>query len=207
MKLYYSDVLSPRKACALTKYLQLPVEYVYLHLEQREHRSPEYLAMNPNGKVPTLVDGGEVLWEADAILCHLALRAQSALWPQDARSQIEVVRWFSWDLQHFTQAAGTLYFEHIVKPRFGIGEPDALAVSEAQQDFRRFAGVLDTHLQDRRWLVGNDLSVADFAVAVSLPYAAQTAIPVQEFAHVQAWHDRLCEREAWREPFPDLTGP
>lgn len=62
--------------------------------------------MNANGKVPTLVDGGQVLWEADAILCHLALRAQSALWPKDARSQIEVVRWFSWDLQHFTRPPG-----------------------------------------------------------------------------------------------------
>lgn len=92
--------------------------------------------------------------------------------------------------------------EHIIKARFGIGEPDALAVSGAQQDFRRFAGVLDAHLQDRHWLLGDDLSVADFAVAVSLPYAAQAAIPVQEFAHVRAWHDRLCELEAWRKPFP-----
>ena len=203
VQLYYSDVLSPRKACAVARYLQLPIDYVYLHLDRGEHRTPGYLEMNPNGKVPTLVDGDQILWEADAIMCHLASRAGSDLWPRDLRSQTEIVRWFSWDLQHFTRAAGTLYFEHIVKARFGIGEADAQVVAEAQQDFRRFAGVLEAHLQGRHWLLGDKLSVADFAVAVSLPYADDAKIPVHEFTQVRAWHDRLGELEAWREPFPE----
>jgi glutathione S-transferase len=204
MKLYYSDVLSPRKACAVAKYLQAPVEYVFLDLARGQHRTPDYLAINPNGKVPTLTDGERTLWEADAIICHLALRTGSDLWPQDAR-QVEIVRWFSWDLQHFTRHAGVLYFEHIIKARFGLGDPDPLAVADAQQQFRRYAAVLDAHLQGRRWLVGDRLSVADFAVAVTLPYAERARIPLEEFPRVRDWHGRLGELEAWREPFPDLV--
>lgn len=60
MKLYYSDVLAPRKACAVARYFDAPTEYIYLDLGKGEHKSPEYLALNPNGKVPTLVDVGMI---------------------------------------------------------------------------------------------------------------------------------------------------
>ena len=204
MKLYWSDVLSPRKACAVAKYLESPVDFEFLDLARGEHRTPGYLAINPNGKVPTLVDGGRVLWEADAIMCHLAARCDSDLWPQDAR-QIEVIRWFSWDLQHFTAHAGTLYFEHIIKSRFGLGDPDPAEVKRATDDWRRYATVLNTHLHGRHWLVGDSITVADFAVAVTLPYANRAHIPLDEFPAITRWHDRLNELDAWREPFPAVA--
>ncbi|MEP6898754.1 MAG: glutathione S-transferase family protein [Rhodanobacter sp.] len=204
MKLYWSDVLAPRKVCAVAKYLQSPVDYTYLDLGRGEHKTPDYLALNPNGKVPTLVDGSRVLWEADAIMCHLAARSDSELWPQDAR-QIEVIRWLSWNMQHFTANAGKLYFEYIIKARFGIGEVDPAEVEPAMKEWRRYAAVLDKHLLDREWLVGDELSVADFAVAVALPYAEYAHIPLHEFPAITRWHDRLCELDAWREPFPELA--
>jgi glutathione S-transferase len=201
MQLYWADVLSPRKACAVAKYLGSPVEYVYLDLGRGEQRTPGYLALNPNGKVPTLVDGDRVLWEADAIMCHFAARCDSDLWPQDAR-QIDVLRWLSWNLQHFSRHAGSLYFEYVIKPRFGLGEVDPATVAQATDDWRRFARVLDAHLREREWLVGTSLTVADFAVAVALPDAARAHIPVDEFPAICRWHDRLNGIEAWREPFP-----
>src|SRR6185312_7901104 len=57
MKLYWFDTVNPRKACATAKYLQSPVEFVHVDLGRGAHRRPEYLALNPNGKVPTLIDG------------------------------------------------------------------------------------------------------------------------------------------------------
>ena len=204
MKLYWSDVTSPRKACAVAKYLQSPVEYAYLDLGRREHKTPQYLALNPNGKVPTLIDDTRVLWEADAIMCHLAARADSDLWPQDDR-QIEVVRWLSWAGQEFNPVASQLYFEYIIKSRFNLGEPDARAVASAQDGFRQLAAILERHLQDRRWLVGKTLTVADFALAITLPYAEPAHIPLAEFPAVQRWHASLCEIDAWREPFPEIA--
>ncbi len=204
MKLYWSDVLSPRKACAVAKYLHSPVEYAYLDLGRGEHKTPEYLRLNPNGKVPTLVDGSRVLWEADAIMCHLAARSDSDLWPQDDR-QIEVIRWLSWNNQHFCRSGGTLYFEHIIKPRFRLGDADPVEVQRATNEWRRLAAILDTHLHDRQWLVGDSLTVADFAVAVALPYAELARIPLDEFPAVRRWHDRLNQFDAWRDPFPEVA--
>jgi glutathione S-transferase len=202
MKLYYSDVLSPRKACAVARYLKSPVEFIYLDLVKREQQSPVYLAINPNGKVPTLVDGERIVWEADAVMCHLAERAGSDLWPRDIDRQIEVVRWLSWNAQHFYRHGGALYFEHVIKPRFALGPPDPAAVDEALSGFRRFAAVLNGHLAGRRWLVGDSLTVADFSVAVVLPHADKARMPLEEFPEMRRWHDRLCEFDAWREPFP-----
>jgi len=200
-QLYYSDILSSRKACAVARYLRSPVEFKYLDLAKGDQRTPAYLAINANGKVPTLIDGEYTLWEADAIICLLAERAGSDLWPHDLR-QIDIIRWFSWNAQHFYRHAGTLFFENIVKRRFGIGAPDAAAVEEARGEFRRYAAVLNDHLEDRKWLVGDALTVADFSVAVTLPYAEQAAMPLDEFPVVRRWHDQLKEFEAWREPFP-----
>ncbi|HET7300836.1 MAG TPA: glutathione S-transferase family protein [Oleiagrimonas sp.] len=200
MKLYYDDVLSPRRACAVARYLQSPVEFVHIELGKGEHKTPEYLALNPNGKVPTLVDGTRVLWEADAIMAHLAARADSDLWPQDGR-QIEVMRWLSWNLQHFYKHAGALYFEYIIKPRYRMGDLDAQAVEQATENFRTFASVLDKHLEHRRWLVDDTLTIADFAVASPLPDAETAHIPLDEFPAVARWHQRLSELDAWREPY------
>ncbi len=204
MKLYYSDILSARKACAVARYLNSDIEYVYLDLAKGDQQKPAYLAINPNGKVPTLIDGNRRLWEADAVICALAEKAGSDLWPRDAR-QIDIVSWFSWNAQHLYRHAGALYFEHIVKRRFGIGEPDPAVVEQEIGEFRRYAAVLNAHLESHQWLVGGDLTVADFSVGITLPYARQAAMPLHEFPAVRRWHDRLSQIEAWREPFPPRT--
>ena len=201
MRLYYCETLNPRKACAVARYLQAPVEFVRVDLSRGEHKSPQFLALNPNGKVPVLQDGGWTLWEANAIMCHLSDVAKADLWPHDAR-QTEIMRWLSWDAQHFTRHGGALYFEHIIKPRLGLGGADRQAVEAATGQFRIFARILDDHLGGRRFLVGDALSVADFAVAATLPFAQAARLPLDEFPAIQRWHARLNELPAWREPFP-----
>lgn len=201
MKLFYAETINPRKACAVARYLNVPIDYVHVDLGKGENRTPEYLAVNPNGKVPAFEDGDLKLWEANAIMCYLARAAGSDLWPGDAR-QIEVIRWLSWNSEHFTRHAGSLYFQNIVKPALGLGAPDEAAVKEATGFVRRFGAVLNDHLRGRKYLVGDALTVADFAVAATLPYAAKAKIPVEEFPEIMRWHARLNELPAWREPFP-----
>jgi len=201
MKLFYEQTINPRKACVVARYLNSPVDYVHIDLSKGENRTPEYLAINPNGKVPSLEDGDLKLWEANAIMCHLARTAKSDLWPDGAK-QVEVMRWLSWNADHFTRHAGSLYFQHIIKPAIGIGAPDEAAVKEATGFVRRFAAVLNDHLRGRKYLLGDALTIADFATAITLPYAAKAKIPVEEFPEIMRWHARLNELPAWREPFP-----
>lgn len=128
--------------------------------------------------------------------------ASSRISGRKIRAKPKTVRWFSWGLQYITKDGGTLYFEHIIKKRFGAGPPVPQAVERATAGFRRYGKVLNDYLDGRRYLLGDALTVADFAVAVTLPYAEQAHIPLDELPNVRRWHDRLSELEAWREPFP-----
>jgi glutathione S-transferase len=202
MKLYYAETMNPRKVCAVAKHLGLPIEFVRVDLRNGEQRTPDYLAINPNGKVPLLIDGDLHLWESTAIMVHLAVKAGSDLWPSDARGQVEVLRWLSWDLTHFSRHGATLYFEHVIKAYIGLGEPRPAAVEEATGFFRNFAAVLDAHLATREFLVDGKLSIADFSVGVLLPWAREARLPIEEFPNVVRWHERMLALPAWREPFP-----
>jgi glutathione S-transferase len=201
MKLYFADTMNPRKACAAARYLEAPVIFVPVDLGKGEHKRPEFLAINPNGKVPALVDGEFRLWEANAIMAYLARKAGSDFLPTDDARLIEVMRWLSWDADHFSSHAGTLYFEHVIKPAFGAGAPDAAVVAETTARLRPFAAVLDDHLSGRAWLVGDAPTLADFAVAAALPWAEEARIPLGDYPAVARWHDRLNAISAWRQPY------
>ncbi|MDO8421383.1 MAG: glutathione S-transferase family protein [Parvibaculum sp.] len=202
MKLYYADTSNPRKACALARHVDAPVEFVNVDIVNGGARTPDYLALNPNGKVPVLTEGDKSLWESNAIMIRLCEVTGSDLWPRDER-QIEVLRWLFWDAIHFSQACGTLYFEHIIKPwALNDPNPNAAAVTEAQARFRTLAAVLNDHLEGRKFLVADRLSVADFALGIYMYFGARAHIPLNEFPNIIRWHDRLNELPAWREPFP-----
>jgi glutathione S-transferase len=202
MKLYYFESLNARKACAVAKHLGSPVELVRVDMGRGEHKAPGYLAINPNGKIPGLVDGRLKLWEANAIMAHLARTAGSDLWPRDDDRQIELTRWLSWDAWHFTRHGAVLVFQHVIRPRFLGAGPDANAVEEAIGLFKQFAAVLNEHLRGRRYVLGDTLTIADFALGATLPQADQAKIPLRGFTEIERWHDRLNELPAWREPFP-----
>lgn len=202
MKLYYFETINGQKACAVAKYLESPVEFVRVDLAKGEHKAPAFLAINPNGKIPALQDGDVTLWESNAIMCHLARKAQSDLWPNDPAKQIEVLKWLFWNSEHFTRHTGTLYFNYVVKPKFGLGAPDERAAEEAIGFAKQFATVLDRELEGRTFLLGDHLTVADFAVSVTLPKAETIRLPLEGFANIARWKSQLQEIPAWREPFP-----
>jgi len=202
MQLFYFETPNPRKPCAVARHLGLPVEFVRIDLTKGENKTPDYLAINPNGKVPTLRDGEVSIWESAAIMCYLAQKAGSDMWPTTAIDQIDVMRWLMWDASHFSRHGQTLLFERAIKPKFGLGEPNQSAIDEALQFWRRFASVLDQHLKGRDVLVGDDLTIADFAVASILPTADLAELPIDEFPEVVRWHNGLMRLPAWQEPFP-----
>jgi glutathione S-transferase len=202
MKLYYFETPNPRRPCAVAKYLGLPVDYVRIDLAKGEQKRPGFLAVNPNGKVPALEDGEVRLWESHAIMAYLSERAGADLWPSDPRDQVEVMKWLNWDTAHFSRHAARLYFERYLKGRLAPGEPDPAEIEEATGFFKRFAGVLDDHLEGRRYVVGERLTIADFGLAAFLPHAEEAQLPLEGCGEVRRWYDAMTEIEAWREPWP-----
>jgi len=204
MKLYM-NALSPnvRRVRLTAAVLGLPLEEKTIDLGRGEQRSPEYLALNPNGAVPTLVDGDIVLTESRAIMQYLASKKPEAgLVPRDEAAHADVTRWQFWDASHFSPQLGTITFEKIVKPMIGMGEPDAGRVDEALGNFRRFAAVLNKRLDGKPYVVGPALTIADLTLASSLMYAKQVDLPLSEFPNIAAWFVRITELDGWKTTAP-----
>lgn len=200
MKLYHNP-LSPnvRRVRLAAAVLGIKLDEQKLDFAKGEHKSADYLALNPNGAVPTLVDGDFVLTESRSIMQYLASKKpESGLLPKDEAARADVTRWQFWDAAHFSPQLGTLAFEKMLKPMMGLGEADEGKVKEALSGFRRFAAVLNARLQGKQYIVGNALTLADLTVASSLMYAQQVDVPLGEFPNVQAWFARMTALDAWK---------
>jgi glutathione S-transferase len=177
----YAVPPSPRafKAIAVANHLGLDVTIRPLDFFKGEHKTPEYAALNPNMLMPTLKDGDFVLWESNAIMQYLAgKKPQSGLLPTDERGRLDVTRWQFWDLAHWDPAVAALLIETFVKPKIlGSNDIDEAAIVRGTEQFNRAAAVLDGHLKGRNYIVGDALTLADFAIGAPLNYAGQGCFP------------------------------
>jgi glutathione S-transferase len=204
MKLYM-NAMSPnvRRVRLTAAVLGMNIEEKNLDFAKGEHKNPEYLALNPNGAVPTLVDGDFVLTESRSIMQYLASqKPESGLLPRDEKARADVVRWQFWDASHFSPQLGTITFEKLIKVMMGMGEPDQRRIEDALTNFRRFAAVLNERLKGKKYVVGDALTIADLTIASSLMYAKQTDAPLGEFTNVQAWFSRISDMDAWKKTTP-----
>ena len=204
---YYYHPSSPncRKCTTLLDLLGIAAERHIVDLPQGEQLQPAFLAINPNGKVPALVDGERAIWESNAIIIHLAENAGSDLWPADER-RLEILKWMFWEQGHLMYAAGIPFFERVLKAAIGLGPADEKRVAEALSSFRRLSKVLDGQLASRSFLVGDALTLADLAVASNFSYAELGGLPVSEFANVTRWLAELDKIPAWRHSAPPPFG-
>jgi glutathione S-transferase len=179
--------------------IKLDVEFVDL----TKPRTAEYLALNPTGRTPTLLDGDFVLSESNAILQYIAAKTPSSLWPNDARARADITRWQCWQLAHWgKEACEPLIFNRLVKKILNLGPPDEAAVAKGTDSFHKEAKMLDAHLGKQPYLVGKEITLADFAVAGPLFYIQQGGLPVEPYAKLREWFGRVSALPAWRETAP-----
>ena len=186
---------------ALKNYLALDCEIQLIDLRRGDQLSPQYLALNPNKKMPTLEDDGFVLWESNAILFYMAAKhPNSGLWPSDLKSQADVLRWLTWESAHWdAESCGMVAYEKASKAVLGLGPPDPAFIVRGEQNFARFAAVLDGSLRGRTWLIGERLTIADFSVGALVPSAKRMGLPVENFPDVRRWYKGLTALTAWQE--------
>jgi glutathione S-transferase len=204
MKLYgFPPSPNTWKVRAVAAHLGLRLDFELVDLTKGQSRSPEYLALNPTGRTPVLVDGDFKLWESNAIMQYLASRAPNSLWPNDARTRADIMRWQSWQLAHWgKEACEPLVFQRLVKKVLGLGAPDEAVVAKAIEAFNREARVLDAHLSGRSYLVGNAITLADFSVAATLFHAKEAELPIAPYSHVLDWFARVSALAAWSDTAP-----
>jgi glutathione S-transferase len=203
MKIYWIKAQAPRRVLALVKHLGIKADLIEKDLMGGGLKTPDYAALNPNMKAPTLVDGDFVLWEASAIMAHLCIKAGSDMWPaHDPAEQVEVLRWLSWNDCHWSGAVDAFYFEHIVKATFGMGPPDSELLKKSSPKLMRWAKVLDGHLAGRSHVACGRLTIADFQCASMASYWRESKMPFEEFPNIVRWIDNLMKVPAWADPWP-----
>lgn len=156
--------------------------------------TPDYRAMNPNGRIPTIDHDGFVLWESHAILRYLANKSgDGALYPQEARARARVDQWLDWQGAHQAQAVRDLV-KMTIKAK-GTPDPARLAAAEAEADL--LFGILDGALSGGGYIAGDGFTIADIPVAVG--YRRWSTLPIarQAFPVLEAWFGRVSARPAF----------
>ena len=196
---FYSNPYSPnsRKVHGVLAQTRLEFDEQIVDLRGGEQQNPDFLRVNPNGKVPVLVDDETVLWESNSIVCYLAGKADSDLWPKSAQ-RYGIMRWMFWEANHWTSAIGTLIGQRI----FNRDNSDPAVIEQGLEDFHKWAAVLDSNLSLHKYVSGDALTVADFSVGVWLGYTEVCELPVAEFANIDNWHNGLREMPSWEKMAP-----
>lgn len=203
--LYFSRNPHPRLAVASARYLNAPVKYEWaapLAPDQQER----FRKINPNLRVPILVEGGASLWETDAIVCRLSQLAGSDFW-RTGPEQPDMIRWISWGRGYFVHACDMVNFERGTKQRYKLGSVDERQIEKGLQLFHESAALLSDHLRGREWLVGDSPSYADFRMAAFLPYNDVAKLPLSNYPEIEKWYGRVARLEGWRDPFAGLVAP
>ncbi len=195
-----------RKVQAVATALDLRLEMVWLSFAEREHLKPGFLALNPNHKVPVLVDGDFILWESNAITRYLCeQRPGNALYPSAPRPRAKVDQWLCWELAHYNQALGTLVWEAIAKPGF-IGEPSDEAVANwAGVQLARYASVLESHLDGRRFVVGDAPTLADYALIHIEAFKDAVPFDWSPYPRLNAYYERMRVDPHWQSTAVDMA--
>jgi glutathione S-transferase len=201
LTIYYSPMSSAVRAIWALEELGIPYEKQRLHLDKGEQKSPDYLKVNPNGKVPALADGDAKMFESIAILIHLGQNygVEKGLWPKAGTPESgEALSWTIWGVSEL-QPAILSYAMHTTERRFSFPKDQwhAPTAEAAKKSWTTLMGILDARLAGREWVVGGSFTLCDLAIASGVGFGAMMAgLPLDAHKNVAAWLARCQARPA-----------
>jgi glutathione S-transferase len=192
---YYAPMTSATRIHWALEELGVPYEKRKLDLSAGDQKKAEYLALNPNGKVPLLVDEGMPIFESLAILIYLGERygVEKNLFPSANMQRAEALKWMSWGSVTVTEALSRLI--RSAGDRFPEEKNEKNAAT-AKKDLGELIGILDRHLAGREYVLGGGFSLADVALAAFMPFLGRLGVDFNPFANVNAWVTRCTTRPA-----------
>lgn len=198
-----------QKVMWLVGELELPHEHTPAGGSFGKLDTPEFLAMNPHGRVPVIEDSGNVIWESHTILRYLAARyGNDRFWSSDAGKRSDYERWMDW-LQTSLQPAflNDIFFAFYRTPE---KDRDWSVINRGIEQSSKHFQFLNHWLEGKPYMLGESLSLADITVGAILFRYYNIDIERPKLPNVEAWHERLKERPAYREHvmvrFDDLYG-
>lgn len=182
--------------------LGLAYQRLDIGMEFGGNDTPEYRAINPNGLVPTVQDGGFVLWESNSIIRYLAARyGPGTLEPAGLRSRAIANQWMDWQVSTFLPAFSKVFWEMVRTPP---SQRDCGAIAKAKMQSVDAAGILDAALQGNAYLAGNSFSMGDIPMGVFI-YRFRALVPERPpMPHLDRWYGLLLDRPSFREHVAEI---
>ncbi|MBA4095881.1 MAG: glutathione S-transferase family protein [Rhodospirillum sp.] len=154
-----------------------------------------YLKLNPNGKVPTLVDGDTVVWESNTILRYLATKhKKDTLYPTDPAARTQVERWMDWLL-----AAVNYQYVQVFKDSKKAAHERAATFEADAKELAAQLSILDGALVGKAWVAGKDFTIADVALGPIMHRCLDFPIALPALSNLKAWREKLKERPAFKK--------
>ena len=193
----YGSPLSSAGRCFWTlEELGLTYEVMPLDMRAKEHKSESFMRLNPNGKVPVLIDGDFIIWESMAITNYLVKKYQSPLAPQNVQEEAHTLQWSFWALAEFQGPAVQWLIQEMFVPDEARNHQ---IIEDAKRAIPRLLKVLDTGLQGRKFLVNDRFTVADINVASVINILQGLKYDLTGYTNVQSWMKNYSDRPAFKK--------
>ncbi len=191
LTIYGSAMSSAKRSIWLMEELGLPYEVIRLNMAEKEQKSEKYLALNPNGKVPTLVDGDFVVWESSAINVYLAEKHAPEMLGTGPEERGLIAQWSFWNHTEFYSSMEALALHKWLKT------PETEEIRNAPGQIKIRLAVLDKSLAGKTYLVAERFTLADIAVVSVADLCGWLGIDMAPYTNISAWMARVQARPAY----------
>ena len=193
LKIYGVRLSRAYRTLWMANELGLDYENVPIHFADGSAKTPEYLAVNPNGRIPAIDDNGFKLWESMAINLYLAKKHGNGLLPKTVEEEAQAIQWSIWAMTEVEKPALAVLLHRFFLPE---DQRDSKLGDEGEQQLQKPLAVLNQQLAATGYLVGSTFTVADLNVASVLSWAQMGRVNLTAFPHVDEWLARCLKRPA-----------
>jgi glutathione S-transferase len=191
LKIYGSDLSSPaNKVRFVANYLGLKYDYIVVKLREGEHQKPEFLKVNPVGKIPAIDDDGFAIFESNAICRYLADKSNSPIYPKALKERAVVDEWLDFGSMHVGLAVSKIVYNRIFAPMRKV-EVDERSIKEGLEFLSRFLPIVDNQLVKNKYIVGNHITLADFNILAGLDPVEAASIDIAPYKNIVQWRSEL----------------
>lgn len=203
MQLHYDPItVNCRKVLAGFDLMGTKYDSVKMNYFAQDYNKPEYLALNPNASIPTLVDDDFILWESNAILQYAADKDnRTDVYPKDARTRADINRWLLWECNQWFPACYVYLVENLVKPLTG-GKTDDAILAANEPKFHKLAAILEQRLAKNKWIAGENITLADVVVASPMHLYHWQKLPLERYPNIRRWMGQVEAHSCWKNSDP-----
>ncbi|MHB1949205.1 MAG: glutathione S-transferase family protein [Gammaproteobacteria bacterium] len=205
LHIYGSPLSSPtNKVRYVANYLEIPYEFHVINLGSGQQSQPEFLKINPLGKVPAIDDDGFTLGESNAIIRYLADKQSSLLYPRDLQKRAIIDQWMDYAAQHVAIALGRIMYNTYFY-KFAKVEIDERSLQDGRRFISLYLPKIENQLKQSAYLADNTVTLADIGMLATLDTCEACQVELSEFPHIVTWRNKLMKEAFYQKCHESYT--